>query len=102
VSAEKKQGEKTMNTLEFLSQLNDAEKGWGLWINRENPQDHHVGHYSYETDHLPKSFVHVASLEELAHLRQKYLLSQNSSLFTEEALAQEWAQQFLSQWTPQR
>ena len=90
-----------MKTLEFLAQLNDAEKGWGLWINRENPQDHHVGHYSYETDHLPKSFIHVASLEELAHLRQKYLIAKTSLPLTEEVLAQEWTQEFLSEWTSQ-
>ena len=88
-----------MNTLEFLAQLNDAEKEWGLWINRESPIDYHVGHYSYETDHLPKSFIHVGSLEELAHLRQKHLLAKTSLPLTEEVLAQEWAQQFLAHWT---
>jgi hypothetical protein len=90
-----------MNTVEFLAQLNDAEKGLGLWIDRENPIQHHVGQYAFENDRLPKNFVHVASLDHLAHLRQKYILDNTSSSKSEEILGQEWAEQFLSQWQPQ-
>jgi hypothetical protein len=90
-----------MNTLEFLAQLNEAEKEWGLWVDRQQLTDHHVGHYSYETDHLPESFVHVGSLEELAHQRQKYILENNASNQSEEALSRQWAQEFLSQWQAQ-
>lgn len=90
-----------MNTLEFLSQLNDSEKGWGLWVDRENREEHHVGQYAFENDRLPKAFVHVASLESLAHLRQKYILDNNASAKSETVLGQEWAKQFLSEWQPQ-
>jgi hypothetical protein len=90
-----------MNTFEFLSQLNEAEKEWGLWVDRQQPDDHHVGHYSYETDHLPESFAHAGSLEELAHQRQKYILENAASNQSEEALGQQWAEGFLSQWQGQ-
>lgn len=89
-----------MNTLEFLSQLNDAEKEWGLWVDREETQQYHVGHYCYNNDRLPKGFVHVGSLNDLAHLRQKHILSHASRQKSEEALGREWAESFLSktQW----
>lgn len=90
-----------MNTTEFLAQLNDAEKDWGLWIDRNNTDEHHVGHYSFETDHLPKSFVHVASLDRLAHLRQQYILSRTPSGNSEDALGKEWAEVFLGEWKSQ-
>jgi hypothetical protein len=90
-----------MNTLEFLAQLNESEKGWGLWINRDKLEEHHVGHYSFDNDRMPKSFVHVASLEELAHSRQKYILGNISSSNNEKVLGQEWAKRFLSEWQAQ-
>lgn len=90
-----------MNTLEFLAQLNDAEKNWGLWINRDQIDEYHVGQYSYENDRLPKSFVHVGNLDQLAHQRQKYILENTSASQTEEVLGKEWAESFLSQWQAQ-
>lgn len=90
-----------MNTLEFLTQLNEAEKDWGLWIDRQQPDNHHVGHYAYETDHLSKSFLHVGSLEELAHERQEYILANESTNQSEEALGRQWAETFLAQWQAQ-
>jgi hypothetical protein len=90
-----------MNTLEFLAQLNDAEKGWGLWVDRSQTDHCHVGQYSFENDRLPKSFVHVADLNYLAHLRQKYILNHTTSNLNETLLGQEWAKSFLSQWQPQ-
>jgi hypothetical protein len=90
-----------MNTLEFLAQLNDAEKGWGLWVNRDQIDQHHVGQYSFENDHMSKSFIHIGSLDQLAHLRQKYILENTSSAKSEEVLGQEWAEDFLSQWQSQ-
>ncbi len=87
-----------MNTLEFLAQLNDAEKGWGLWVDRNRIDQCHVGQYFFENDRLPKSFVHVANLNELAHLRQKYILKNNSSNCSDMLLGQEWAKNYLSQW----
>lgn len=87
-----------MNTLEFLAQLNDAEKGWGLWIDRHNIEQHHVGQYSFENDRLPKSFVHVGNLDYLAHLRQKYILANTTNDKSEKVLGKEWAENFLSQW----
>lgn len=91
-----------MNTKEFLAQLNDAEKDWGLWINRNNFDEYHVGHYSVENDRFPKSFVHVKNLDELAHLRQKYIIFHASSGKSEDMLGQDWADQFLSQWHGER
>jgi hypothetical protein len=88
-----------MTALEFLAQLNDAEKEWGLWIDRNNLEEYHVGHYSYEHDRMPKSFLHVGKLEELAHLRQKYILDNVSSVKSDEILGLEWAKSFISQWT---
>lgn len=90
-----------MNTLEFLSQLNTTTKEWGLWISRDNVDEHHVGLYSFENDRIPKNFIHVASLEELAHLRQKYILNNASSAKSGEVLGEEWAKTFLSQWHTQ-
>jgi hypothetical protein len=86
-----------MNTLEFLAQLNTSTKEWGLWVNRENLNEHHEGHYSFESDRMPRSFVHVGTLEELAHQRQKYILNNASSVKSEEVLGKEWAESFLSQ-----
>jgi hypothetical protein len=86
-----------MNTLEFLAQLNTSTKEWGLWINRNNPKEHHEGHYSFESDGMPRSFVHVGTLEELAHQRQHYILHNASSAKSEEVLGKEWAENFLSQ-----
>jgi hypothetical protein len=87
-----------MNTLEFLSSLNNATKEWGLWINRDCLSEHHVGHYSFEQDHLAKSFIHVGNLEELAHLRQHYILENLASTNNEEELSRQWAEKFLSEW----
>lgn len=87
-----------MTTFEFLAQLNEAEKEWGLWVDCQQLDDHHVGHYSYETDHLAESFVHVGSLEELAHQRQKYILENSASNQSEEILGRQWAEALLSQW----
>lgn len=85
-----------MDTLEFLAQLNDAEKGWGLWIDRNQLEQYHVGQYSYENDRIPKSFIHVGNLDQLAHLRQQYILANTSPDKSEEILGREWAEQFLS------
>jgi hypothetical protein len=93
-----KGGRKAMNTLEFLTQLNTATKEWGLWISRDNPIEHHIGHYSFEHDCMPRRFIHVGSLEELAHLRQHYILDNTSSVKNEEVLGKEWAENFLSRW----
>ncbi len=90
-----------MNTKEFLAQLNDAEKGWGLWIDRNQIDHNHVGTYSFENDRLPKSFIHVGSLDQLAHQRQKYILENIDSGKSEEVLGVEWAEGFLSQWQSQ-
>ena len=89
-----------MNTLEFLAQLNDAEKGWGLWVNRDQIEDNRVLQYA-DNDRMPKSFIHLDSLDQLAHLRQKYILENASSAKSEEVLGQEWAEDFLSQWQSQ-
>ncbi|MDB9314769.1 hypothetical protein PN462_16770 [Spirulina sp. CS-785/01] len=86
-----------MNTLEFLSQLNDAEKGWGLWVDRNHTEQYHVGQYSFENDQLPKSFIHVGSLDTLAHQRQSYLLHGAASTNEETILSQEWAENVLSE-----
>lgn len=43
-----------MNTLEFLSQLNTTTKEWGLWISRDNVDEHHIGLYLFENDRIPK------------------------------------------------
>lgn len=59
----------------------------------------HVGQYSFENDLLPKSFVHIGSLAELAHQRQKYILSHLDSNGNVEELAQEWAQTLLANLT---
>jgi hypothetical protein len=87
-----------MNTADFLAQLNDAEKGWGLWINRDRVSEYHVGQYAFENDRLPKDFIHVASLDKLAHQRQRYILSRMATHDNETALGQEWADGFLRQW----
>ncbi len=87
-----------MKTGEFLAQLNTADKGWGLWLNRNNIQECHVGQYFFENDYLPKSFVHVGSLEQLAHQRQKYILNHNQEQTTSEGLGKEWADSLLCQW----
>ena len=89
-----------MNTLEFLAQLNDAEKGWGLWINRDQIDDNRVLQYA-DNDRMPKSFTHIGSLDQLAHERQKYILENASSAKSETVLGQEWAENFLSQWQSQ-
>lgn len=90
-----------MNTLEFMAQLNDAEKGWGLWIDRANPEQYHVGQYAFENDRMPKNFVHVASLDRLAHLRQVYIVNNPSTSKSEEMLGREWATQFINEWQSQ-
>lgn len=86
-----------MKTIEFLSSLNTANKGWGLWINTKNIDEHHVGQYSFENDYLPKSFVHLGSLDELAHSRLNYLLHTASASKNDQSLAQEWASHLLSE-----
>lgn len=90
-----------MSTLEFLAQLNTAIKGWGLWISRDDLNAHHIGQYSFENDRLPKNFVYVGNLEDLAHIRQKYILTHLKSPKNEDALGKEWAESFLSQWKAQ-
>jgi hypothetical protein len=90
-----------MNTSEFLAQLNVTDKGLGLWISRENLQEHHVGHYAFDNDRIPKSFIHAGSLEELAHLRQKHILNNSVSTTSEWFLGREWADNFLSKWQSQ-
>lgn len=90
-----------MTTLEFMAQLNDAEKGWGLWVDRDHPDQHHVGQYAFENDRMPKNFVHVASLDRLAHLRQVYILDKQGTPETEAQLGREWAEQFLKEWQSQ-
>lgn len=88
-----------MKTKQFLANLNMATKGWGLWINRNNLQENHVGQYCYENDYLPESFVHAGSLEELAHLRQQYILNHEPKNNAE--LGEEWAENFLDHWQMQ-
>ena len=88
-----------MKTLEFLSELNAAPQGWGFWIDRQHIEASHVGQYSFENDRLPKSFVHIGSLAELAHQRQKYILSHLDSNGNVEELAQEWVQTLLANLT---
>jgi hypothetical protein len=90
-----------MNTSEFLAQLNVTDRGLGLWISRENLQEHHVGHYAFDNDRIPKFFIHAGSLEELAHLRQKHILNNPSSTTNEWFLGREWADNFLSKWQAQ-
>ncbi|MDY6785898.1 MAG: hypothetical protein SW833_25675 [Cyanobacteriota bacterium] len=90
-----------MNTVQFLGQLNDAEKGWGLWVDRNNIEEHHVGQYAFENDRMPKSFAHVASLDNLAHQRQTYIANNSSSGKSEETLGHEWAEQFIAAWKSQ-
>ena len=85
-----------MTTLEFLAQLNDAEKGWGLWLDPKDVEKHHIGQYAFENDLLPKRFIHIASLDKLAHQRQKYILEHISSNSNNERLGREWANDFLS------
>jgi hypothetical protein len=85
-----------MKTLEFLSELNAAPQGWGFWIDRQHIEENHVGQYSFENDRLPKSFVHIGSLAELAHQRQKYILSHLDNNANTEELGQEWAQTLLA------
>lgn len=87
-----------MKTSEFLAQLNHSNKDWGLWVNRDNPEENHVGLYSFENDRLPKSFYHVASLEALAHERQSYILSHSNDPNNEQLLGRQWADSFLSTW----
>lgn len=88
-------------SFDFLAQLNDAEKGWGFWIDRNHIEQYHVGQYSFENDRLPKSFIHVGSLENLAHERQKYIMSHvapslNNSGNNDETLSKDWAKTVLS------
>ncbi|AFZ35869.1 hypothetical protein Sta7437_2327 [Stanieria cyanosphaera PCC 7437] len=87
-----------MSIEEFLGQLNTAEKGWGLWVNRNNPHEYHMGQYAFDNDRIPKCFVHVDNLDHLAHLRQQYISSKASNQSNETFLGQEWAEKFLSQW----
>ena len=94
-------GVKTMTIEDFLSQLNHAEKGWGLWLDRDNGKNYHVGQYHFENDRMPKSFIHVGNLNYIAHLRQKYLWSKMSESKNELLLGKEWAETFLAQWRNQ-
>lgn len=86
-----------METKQFLANLNTADKGWGLWINKQNPQENHVGQYAFENDYLSKNFIHVGSLEELAHLRQQYILKTSVRSKNDTELGEEWAEDFLKQ-----
>jgi hypothetical protein len=87
-----------MSIEEFLGQLNTAEKGWGLWINRNDIHEYHVGQYAFDNDRIPKCFVHVDNLDHLAHLRQQYIQSKASTEIDQALLGQEWAENFLSHW----
>jgi hypothetical protein len=87
-----------MKISEFLAQLNISSKDWGLWLNYDNVQEYHVGQYFYENDRLPKHYIHVASLHDLAHRRQQYILNNNASGKSDAQLGQEWADHFLSEW----
>lgn len=88
-------------SFDFLAQLNDAEKGWGFWIDREHIENYHVGQYSFENDRLPDSFIHIGSLDNLAHDRQEYIMSHIAPSFNnysgnnDETLGQEWAKTVL-------
>ena len=90
-----------MSVEDFLSQLNTAQKNWGLWLNRDNGQDYHVGHYAFEHDQMPKHFIHVDNLDHLAHLRQQYIWSNILEQTNEALLGQRWAENFLDQWRTQ-
>lgn len=90
-----------MKTKEFLARLNTAAKGWGVWINKNNLDENHVGQYKFENDCLPKSFVYAGSLEELAHLRQNYILKASIAQKSDEELGEEWAETFLDHWKVQ-
>jgi hypothetical protein len=87
-----------MSIDEFLARLNIAQKGWGLWLNRNNGKDYHVGQYAFENDRLPKEYVHVDNLDHLAHMRQEYIKSHYAEQENEFALGETWARSFLSQW----
>jgi hypothetical protein len=88
-----------MKTLEFLSTLNTAPKGWGFWLDRQHIEESHIGQYSFENDRLPKSFIHLGSLAELAHLRQKYILGHPNTNCNDDELGMEWARQVISSLT---
>ena len=90
-----------MSVEDFLSQLNTAQKDWGLWLNRDNGQDYHVRHYAFEHDQMPKHFIHVDNLDHLAHLRQQYIWSNILEQTNEALLGQRWAENFLDQWRTQ-
>lgn len=90
-----------MDTLEFLARLNTATTEWGLWIDRDCPTQHHIGHYSFEHDLFPRRFIHVGTLAHLAHLRQKYILDNCTTNSTDEELGRIWAERFLAQWQTQ-
>jgi hypothetical protein len=90
-----------MSIEEFLAQLNVAQKGWGLWVNRDNGRDYHIGQYAFENDRMPKNFIHVDNLDHLAHIRQQYICSKSSEKTNEVLLGKEWAENFLSQWRNQ-
>ena len=89
-----------MTVEEFLTQLNIAQKGWGLWIDRNDIHNYHIGQYAFENDRIPKSFVHVDNLDHLAHLRQQYIQSRQDKDNTSNInhLSREWANKFLAQW----
>lgn len=86
---------------DFLAQLNEAEKGWGLWLDRDNGQDYHIGQYAFESDCMPKSYLHVDNLDNLVHSRQKYISSKSLQKSQEASLAKEWVDHFLTQWRSQ-
>ncbi|MGK7924637.1 MAG: hypothetical protein AB4290_05170 [Spirulina sp.] len=90
-------------SFDFLAQLNDAEKGWGFWIDLNHVEHYHVGQYSFENDRLPKSFIHIDSLDNLAHDRQQYILSHlapdRNPSDNDEMLGKEWAKTVLSRLT---
>jgi hypothetical protein len=88
-----------MKTLEFLSTLNTAPKGWGFWLDRQRIEENHIGQYSFENDRLPKSFIHLGSLAELAHSRQQYILNHLDTRRDDDELGMEWARELLAKLT---
>ncbi len=87
-----------MTIEEFLAQLNIAHRGWGLWIDRNDIHQYHIGQYAFQNDRIPKSFIHVDNLDHLAHLRQRYIQSRQDITDNVNHLGWEWAKHFLAQW----
>ncbi|MDJ0744144.1 MAG: hypothetical protein QNJ32_12365 [Xenococcaceae cyanobacterium MO_167.B27] len=41
-----------MTIEEFLAQLNIAHRGWGLWIDRNDIHQYHIGQYAFQNDRI--------------------------------------------------